>query len=78
MQAQAYIFLIAGFDTTTTTLVFIAYYLALNPDIQSKLQEEIDEYFPTKGKTSIMIPCKNCPTWIWHYVRFPDSLQLLL
>ena len=45
MQAQIFVFLAAGYETTAVTLTYIAYYLALYPDVQSKLQEEIDEYF---------------------------------
>ena len=40
-------FLAAGYETTATTLTYLSYYLALNPEIQTKLQQEIDEHFPT-------------------------------
>ena len=40
-------FLTAGYETTATTLTYLCYYLALNPQIQAKLQEEIDKHFPT-------------------------------
>ena len=46
IQGQTFIFLVAGYETTATTLAFIAYYLALYPDVQAKLQEEIDTNFP--------------------------------
>ena len=46
MQAQVVTFLGAGYDTIATTLTWIAYYLALYPDVQNKLQEEIDQHFP--------------------------------
>src|SRR5580698_5221790 len=39
--ANAVLFILAGFDTTQSALLFCAYALALNQDIQDKLREEI-------------------------------------
>ena len=41
-------FLIAGYETTSNTLCFTSYLLALHPDVQEKLQSEIDAYFDEK------------------------------
>lgn len=46
--ANAIGFLTAGNETTATTLAFASYALALHPDIQEKLQSEIDVYFDEK------------------------------
>ncbi|XP_032665501.1 cytochrome P450 9e2-like [Odontomachus brunneus] len=43
MVAQAFVFFLGGFETTSTAMSFIAHELAANPDIQAKLQHEIDE-----------------------------------
>lgn len=41
--SQCAVFLNAGYDTTHLTLGYIAYNLALNPDHQQTLCEEIDK-----------------------------------
>ncbi|KAM3871736.1 cytochrome P450 3A30-like [Diretmus argenteus] len=48
--SQAMIFIFAGYETSSQTLSFLAYNLAIHPDIQKALQEEIDEAFPDKGQ----------------------------
>ena len=45
---NSFLFLFAGNETTATSLSFAAYFLAVNPDIQEKLQSEIDAYFEDK------------------------------
>lgn len=46
---QALILLIGGYETSSTSLTFLAYNLATHPDVQRKLQQEIDEAFPNKA-----------------------------
>lgn len=43
--AQAMIFFTAGFETTSTLMTFMAYELAVNPDIQERLRNEIDDLY---------------------------------
>ena len=46
-------FLFAGHGTTAVTLSYAFYSLALHPDIQEKLQSEIDTYFDDKPVSSL-------------------------
>ncbi|XP_051913204.1 cytochrome P450 3A40-like [Hippocampus zosterae] len=50
--SQAMIFIFAGYETSSSSLCFLAYNLATHPDIQKALQEEIDETFPDKVRPS--------------------------
>ena len=43
--ATALVLLIAGYDTTGMTLSYLAYAMAKNPEIQQKLQAEVDQAF---------------------------------
>jgi len=40
--AQSLVFLLAGYETSSITLSMTCYHLATNPDVQEKLQREID------------------------------------
>lgn len=54
--ANAFGFLFAGNETTASTLSFVSYLLALHPDIQEKLQSEIDAYFNDKPVKFVALP----------------------
>lgn len=46
--AEAVGLMMAGYDTTANALAYTSYLLALHPEIQEKLQAEIDSYFSDK------------------------------
>jgi len=43
LSAQAFVFFLAGFETTANTMSFTLYFLAANPEVQKKLREEIEQ-----------------------------------
>ncbi|XP_050454367.1 probable cytochrome P450 6a13 [Cataglyphis hispanica] len=49
IAAQAFIFFLAGFDTTSLTMSFALYELAANPKIQEKLYDEIRAAYEKHG-----------------------------
>lgn len=46
---QCIIFIVAGYETSSNTLSFTLYHLAVNPDIQDKLREEISRAMDVSG-----------------------------
>ncbi|XP_070564204.1 cytochrome P450 3A24-like [Ptychodera flava] len=48
ITAQSSLFLLAGYETTSTLLACLAYSLAVNPDVQEKLIAEIEEVMAEK------------------------------
>lgn len=49
MAAQAFVFFLAGFETSSTTVSFCIYELARNKTIQDKLRMEIDDALEQNG-----------------------------
>lgn len=50
--AQAFIFFLAGFETTSTTISFALFEMAINEDIQIKARREVVKVFETFGGLS--------------------------
>ena len=44
--AQTVMFLLAAYETTSTTLGFVFYLLAIDTNVQDKLKDEIDRMWP--------------------------------
>ena len=54
IMINAFVFLVAGTMNSAAALSYTSYLLALYPDIQEKLQAEIDKYFEDKPVSFIM------------------------
>lgn len=52
LASQAFIFFLAGFETSSSTMSNALYELALNPPIQNKLRDEIKQILKQDGKLS--------------------------
>ena len=49
VSAQSVIFMVAGFETTGSTLSYMAYLLAAHPEVQEKLLQELDKAVKNRG-----------------------------
>ncbi|TKS85832.1 Cytochrome P450 3A30 [Collichthys lucidus] len=52
LLTQAFMFIFAGYETTSSTLTYLFYNLATNPDALQKLHEEIDANLPRDAPIS--------------------------
>ncbi|QRW23951.1 cytochrome P450 family protein [Rhizoctonia solani] len=62
LRSETSVMLLAGSDTSSNTLSSLFYHLAINPDMQRKLQNELDEHLPpvqsedSDDKSGIVVP----------------------
>lgn len=50
IAANSFLFLVAGFETTATTMSYCLYELAINQNVQEKLRSEVQEVKSTSKK----------------------------
>uniref|UniRef100_A0A2A4JDS0 unspecific monooxygenase n=1 Tax=Heliothis virescens TaxID=7102 RepID=A0A2A4JDS0_HELVI len=49
LVAQAFLFFVAGFESISSTMSFLLYELAVNPEVQERLAKEVREYDNNNG-----------------------------
>jgi cytochrome P450 family 3 subfamily A len=49
------LFLLAGYETTSTALSYMFYVLATHSEEQQRLINEVDEFFPSSGDVNFKI-----------------------
>ncbi|XP_036143624.1 cytochrome P450 9e2-like isoform X2 [Monomorium pharaonis] len=59
--SQAFIFFLAGFETFSTLISFVAHELAVNQDIQDRLREEIQQYLTKENAYALHHDSKYFP-----------------
>ena len=57
--AQAITFLLAGYETSSNTLAFTLYHMAVNPDVQDKLRTEIKDALESNAKQPLYDVAQN-------------------
>jgi len=53
MTVQAFVFFLAGFDTSSSAMCFMTKLVNINPDIQNKLKEEIDDVLTNRRTVNL-------------------------
>ncbi|GAB6026265.1 hypothetical protein CHUAL_012471 [Chamberlinius hualienensis] len=79
LVANSILFLLAGFDTTANTISFASYLLALNPECQQKLKDEIDQAIAKHGEltTDVILNLPYLEMVISETLRmYPPAVRL--
>ncbi|CAE6490732.1 unnamed protein product [Rhizoctonia solani] len=62
LYSETFVFLVAGSDTSSNTLSSLCYHLAIHPEMQRKLQSELDRHVPLRlpndnnEQTGLVVP----------------------
>ena len=54
VTSDAVLAIVAGSDTTATTLANVFFYLMSNPEAYKRLQAEVDKYYPPRPRHLVM------------------------
>ncbi|KAH8403982.1 hypothetical protein KR215_007512, partial [Drosophila sulfurigaster] len=64
MAAQAFVFFIAGFETSSSTMAFCLYELALQQDVQQRLRDEIENVLKDVSDGELTYEAMNQMTYL--------------
>lgn len=74
LGAQLWVFMVAGYETSSTTVSNILYFLAHHHDVQDKVRAEIKKYC---GKTSADMEYENISSMKYLDKVYKETLRLL-
>ena len=75
--SQVTMLVFAGYETSATTLVLLAYSLARNPEVMQRLQGEIDSTFPNKVKHKFLVQESTQSSHVSLSVTYSPEFQNL-
>lgn len=64
MVAQFFIFILAGFETTSSALTYALYLLSKNPEVQNKARLEAQKVFKEHGRSMESLKKLTYLEWI--------------
>jgi cytochrome P450 family 6 len=76
LAAEAFLVYAGGFETSSTLMTFVLYELALNPDIQQRLRDEIEtEIENNNGKLTydLLFGMKYLDQVSWNHARLNEA-----
>lgn len=73
LSAQAFLFFVAGFETTSATLGFLLYHLALDQEMQDKARNEINEVLQ---KCNGKLEYENIKDLVFMEMMFNETLRM--
>lgn len=86
VQQSAILFMLAGMDTTTSTLSLVTYFLATNPDVQGRAADEVDTVAAEMEDDNVLtydslskleyLDMVISETQRWSLLNLKDNLQL--
>lgn len=78
IKANVFLFMVAGFDTTSIMLAYCTYILATELDVQSKLQAEVDDLLDEELDYDTISKMKYMDLFLREVLRmYPPSVGAL-